>query len=239
MSVLLASIPLWAALLPVGGYLACLGWLHLRCRPIVVPGAWDLTLLSVAVSGLVLAGPLALLQPAVGAAPWTAVMLILAFVLVVAAGILATRPRLVVYNITAEQFRPILAEVVGGLDGTARWAGESVVLPARGIQLLVDGHGLARSVSVVAVGSRTSAEAWAEFTRRLRRALRSLRVRRNPWGAALAAAGLGIVLTAVGWAVVSRPPTPDPAALVIPRQPFSSAPVPEPRHAGPPRSFTA
>ena len=198
MSVLLASIPLWAALLPVGGYLACLGWLHLRCRPIVVPGAWDLTLLATAVSGLVLAGPLALLQPAVGAAPWTAVMLILAFVLVVAAGILATRPRLVVYNITAEQFRPILAEVVGGLDGTARWAGESVVLPARGIQLLVDGHGLA-----------------------------------------LAAAGLGIVLTAVGWAVVSRPPTPDPAALVIPRQPFSSAPVPEPRHAGPPRSFTA
>lgn len=235
MSVMLAAIPLWAAVLPLGCYLAGLGWLHLRRRPIVLPGAWDLTLLAAAVSGLILAGPLALLQPAVGAAAWTTVMLLLVFVIAVAIGILAARPRLVVYNVTVEQLRPILAEVVGGLDPTARWAGESVALPTRGIQLLVDGHGLARSVSVVSVGSRTSAEAWTEFTRRLRTALRGLRVRRNPWGAALTAAGLGIVLIAVGWAVAGRQRSSGPAALAA----VAPAPAPESCHARPRRSLGA
>jgi len=204
MRIALASVPLWAAVLPLGAYLAVLGWLHLRRRPVVVAGAWDLAVLAAAVSGLVLAGPLALVQPTLGTAPWTVVMLVVVFVLVVAAGVLAMRPRLVIYNVTAEQLRPVLAEVVGRLDASARWAGESVVLPARGIQLLVDGHGLARSVSVVAVGRRTSGEAWSEFSRRLRRALRGLPVRRNPWGAALAALGLGIVAAALGWAVAVR-----------------------------------
>jgi hypothetical protein len=212
MRIALASLPLWAAVLPLGGYLAALGWLHLRRRPAVVAGAWDLAVLAAAVSGLVLAGPLALVQPVLGTAPWSVAMLLVVFVLVVAAGVLAMRPRLVIYNITVEQLRPVLAEVVGRLDASARWAGESVMLPARGIQLLVDGHGLARSVSVVAVGRRTSGEAWSEFSRRLRRALRSLPVRRNPWGAALAALGLGIVAAALGWAVAVRPPPAAPQA---------------------------
>lgn len=238
MSVMLAAIPLWAAVLPLGGYLATLGGLHLRRRPIVLAGAWDLALLAVAVSGLVLAGPLALVQPAVGAAAWTTLMLLLVFVLVVAIGILAARPRLVVYNVTVEQLRPILAEVVGGLDASARWAGESVVLPARNLQLLVDGHGPARSVSIVAVGGRTSAEAWAEFSRRLRAAVRGIRVRRNPWGAAFAAAGLGIILLAVGWAVAGRPRPAGRADLAAGvRLPAPLAP--EAAHARPRRSLGA
>ncbi len=216
MGIALASLPLWAAVLPLGGYLAALGWLHLRRRPVVVAGAWDVAVLAAAVSGLVLAGPLALVQPVLGTAPWSVAMLLVVFVLVVAAGVLAMRPRLVIYNVTVEQLRPVLAEVVGRLDASARWAGESVVLPARGIQLLVDGHGLARSVSVVAVGRRTSGEAWSEFSRRLRRALRGLPVRRNPWGAALAALGLGIVAAALGWAVTVR---------LLPAAPRAGGPV--------------
>jgi hypothetical protein len=235
MRISLDSVPLWAAVLPLGGYLAMLGWLHLRRRPVVVAGTWDLTALAVAVLGLVVAGPLALVQPVLGTAPWSVAMLLVVFVLVVAAGVLAMRPRLVIYNVTVEQLRPVLAEVVGRLDASARWAGESVVLPARGIQLLVDGHGLARSVSVVAVGRRTSGEAWSEFSRRLRRALRSLPVRRNPWGAALAAAGLGIVAAALGWAVAVRlpPAAPQAGGLV----PLSVSLTPESPHARARRSL--
>jgi hypothetical protein len=162
-------------------------------------------LLALAVSGLVMAGPLALVQPALGATPWATGMVLLLFTLAVAVGILATRPRLVIYNITVEQLRPILAEVTSGLDPSARWAGESVALPTRGLQVLMDGHGLAKSVSVVAVGSRTSAEAWTEFARRLRHAVSSLRVRRNVWGGMLAAIGLLIVTLAIGWATVVGP----------------------------------
>jgi hypothetical protein len=162
-------------------------------------------LLATAVSGLVMAGPLALVQPALGATPWATVMLLLLFTLAVAVGILATRPRLVIYNITVEQLRPILAEVSSGLDGSARWAGESVALPTRGLQVLMDGHGLSKGVSVVVVGSRTSAESWTEFARRLRHAVGSLRVRRNLWGGTLAAVGIMIVMFAVGWATVVGP----------------------------------
>ncbi len=205
MNVSLAAIPLWAAVLPLGAYLAILGWLHLRRRPALLGGGQDLMLLALAVSGLVMAGPLALVQPALGATPWATGMLLLLFTLAVAVGILATRPRLVIYNITVEQLRPILAEVTNGLDPSARWAGESVALPTRGLQILMDGHGLAKSVSVVAVGSRTSAEAWTEFVRRLRHAVSSLRVRRNVWGGILAAVGLLIVTLAIAWATVVGP----------------------------------
>ncbi len=204
MNVSLAAIPFWVAVLPLGIYVAALGWLHLRRRPTVLGGGQDLILLAAAVSGMVLSGPLALVQPALGAAPWATGMLLALFVLVVASGILVTRPRLVVYNMTVEQLRPVVAEVAIGLDSSARWAGESVALPARGLQVLMDGHGLARSVSVIAVGRRTSAEAWAEFARRIRQAGGTLRVRRNLWGGVLAALGAGIVCGAIGWAMVAR-----------------------------------
>jgi hypothetical protein len=204
MNVSLAAIPLWGAVLPLGGYLAILGWLHLRRVPTPWSGGTDIIFMAAAVSGLVMAGPLAVVQPALGATPWATGMLILLFVLAVAASVLATRPRLVVYNITIEQLRPILAEVASGLDPSARWAGESVALPTRSLQVLVDGRGLAKCVTIVAVGTRTSAEAWAEFGRRMRQAVGSLRVRRNVWGVAFAAAGFGIILFAAGWATAGR-----------------------------------
>jgi hypothetical protein len=228
MGVTLAAVPVWAAFLPLGAYLAVVGWLHLRHRPVVVTGTLDLALLAGGVSGLVLAGPLALLQPAVGTAAWATAMLLGSLVLIVAGGLLATRPRLVIYNVTTEQLRPILAEVVGSLDATARWAGESVVLPARGLQVLVDGRGLARCVSLVAVGRGSSPEAWAEFARRVRRAARTLRVRRNPWGAAAAVGGLLVAAAAIAWAVIGRGQATDRTAVrrAAPSSAFAAPTIP-------------
>jgi len=204
MSFALAAIPAWVALLPLGGYLLVLGWLHLRRRPAAIPGGLDIAALAAGLSGLVLAGPLALLQPAVGTAPWAALMMLGTVVLIVAGGLLATRPRLVIYNITIEQLRPVIAEVVGRLDGSARWAGESVVMPARGLQVLMDGRGLARCVSVVVVGTRASPEAWSEFARRLRRGARGLEVRRDPWGIVFAVVGAGCIAAGLAWAAIGR-----------------------------------
>ena len=199
MSLVLDGLPVWIALLPLGGYLMLLGWLHLRRHPVAVPGGWDLAALAAGLSGLLVAGPLPLLQPAVGMTGWGSLLLVGGLVLIVTAGILATRPRLVVYNVTPEQLRPVLAEVISRLDGSARWAGDSVVLPARGLQILMDGRGVARCVSVVTVGRRTSPEAWGEFARQFRRAIRRLRVRRNPWGAVVAGLGGALAVTATIW----------------------------------------
>lgn len=231
MTLALGGVPLWVALVPLGLYLVLLGWLHLRRRPVSLAGPWDNLLLSVAVAGLVMAGPLALLQPAVGTSVWAASMLVLLFALLVAVGILAARPRVIVYNVNIDQLRPVVAEIAAGIDASARWAGETVALPARGLQLHLDDRGLARSVSIVAVGGRPPAESWAEFSRRLRRAVRRLRVGRSPWGTAFAALG-GAVIASALWLAL-RPPSSDAAPA------RSAAPAPGASHAGPRRSFGA
>jgi hypothetical protein len=230
MTLALGSVPLWAALVPLGLYIVLVGWLHLRRRPVSLAGPWDNLLLAVAVLGLVVAGPLALLQPAVGTSPWAATMLVLLFALLVAIGILAARPRVVVYNVSIDQLRPVVAELATGIDASARWAGETVALPARGLQLHLDGRGLARSVSIVAVGGRPPAESWAEFSRRLRRAVRRLRVSRSPWGAAFVGLG-GAVIACALWLAVSAPSSQASTAR--------SVPAPGASHAGPRRPVGA
>jgi hypothetical protein len=198
MRITLTHTPLWAALVPLAAYLVILGCLHLRRRPVALSGQVDAVLLAAAVSGLVIAGPLALLQPAAGASALTAVALLVGFVLVVAFAMLAARPRVVVYNIGLDQLRPIVSQLVVSLDPSARWAGETAALPARGLQLHLDDRGPARTVSIIAAGGRTSAEAWSEFSRRLRPAIRTVRVRSSPW--AYAFAGCGVALAgAAAW----------------------------------------
>jgi hypothetical protein len=202
MNALLDTLPLWVALLPLAGYLLVLAALHLRRRPCVVSGTWDGILLATALAGLACAGPLALVRPAVGASLWGWLLVLLIFSLVVAVCILAARPRLVIYNISAEQLRPLVAEVVAGLDADARWAGASVALPTRRLQLHLDNAGGMRCSSVIAVGERAAHESWTEFCRRLRQAVARLRVRPSPWAGVFAAAAatlLAIVIRAAIW----------------------------------------
>lgn len=226
-----AAVPLWAALVPLAAYLLGLGAVHLRRRPSTLAGSWDLLLLAAAAAGLVVAGPLALLQPVAGGTAWAAGMLLVAAGLLFAAVLLAARPRLVVYNITPEQLRPIVAEVVTALDPAARWAGETAALPGRGIQVHLDGRGAMRSVSVVALGGRTSAEGWAEFSRRLRQAIRRLRVRRSPWAGVFGGCGCLLVAVAawLAWPAAARLPAPSsPPSRAVPASGASHAPAGRP-----------
>jgi len=198
MNAWLDSLPLWAALLPLGGYLLLIAAAHARRRPTVVSGTWDGILLAAAVAGLAVAGPLALVRPAVGSSLWGWLIVALVFSLVVAVCILAARPRLVIYNVSAEQLRPLVAEVVAALDADARWAGTTVALPARQLQLHLDGGGATRCSSVIAGGERAAHEAWTEFSRRLRQALGRLRVRPSPWAWAFAGTAV-VVLACAAW----------------------------------------
>jgi hypothetical protein len=230
MNTSLAIPSLWIALMPLGWYLLGLAWAHLCRRPVVVSGVFDGVMLAVAVSGLAVVGPLALLMPVTGGSPWSWPVLAFLFALCVAVSVLVARPRMVVYNITVEQFRPLVAEVVSALDPNARWAGESASLPDRGFQLHIEGNGPLRTVTVVNVGERSSAEGWGEFTRRLRRAVRGLRVRRSPWGALFACLGCVLIAGATwlaiapaGWPLATNGNSSQPPAA-----PPSSAPTAAP-----------
>ncbi len=214
MNALFDSIPLGAAFFPLGVYLVALGWVHLRGRPFAIAGVWDGILLGASLLGLVMVGPIALVRPVVGASAWSWPILLLVFILVVALCVLVSRPRLVVYNISVEQLRPLVAEAAAALDPQARWAGETVALPARGLQVHLDGDGVLRTVSLIGIGRRSAYEAWSEFSRRVRQASRRLRVKPSPWGGVFAGIGAVLVLVAV-WSSL--------AALVAPS---GAAPVP-------------
>jgi len=225
MNTLFDSLPLGAAFLPLGIYLLALGWVHLRRRPLAIAGVWDGILLGASLLGLVTVGPIALVRPAAGGSSWSWPMLILGFCLVVALCVLVSRPRLIVYNISVEQIRPLVAQVASDLDPQARWAGETVALPTRGLQVHLDGDGSLRTVSLIGVGRRSAHEGWSEFSRRVRQASRRLPVRASPWGGVFAGIGAVLVLLA-SWSIA--------AALYDLRAPLEPAiaPAPQAVHVG-------
>lgn len=216
-----SSIHLWVVLLTPGLYLLCVGLFHLRQRPVAVSGGLDLALLAAATAGPMIAGPLDILQPAGTVWPWRLVVPVVSFAFLTAIALLATRPRLVVYNVSLDRLRPVVAEIAARLDPEARWAGETVALPGRGVQVHLEGRGGMRSMSLVAIGAKTSPEGWADVTRRVRHAVRRVRVRRSPWAAAFIGCGC-LLLAASGWLVVAgafraaAAPAPEPPATVQP-----------------------
>jgi hypothetical protein len=197
------SIPLWSVALPLGCYLTLLGLVHLRRRPLAVSGAVDAVCLAAGLSGCVAAGLSGLAFAGPPLWGWNAMgggwaVLGAVAVLLLALAILISRPRLVVYNATVEQLRPAVAEVVLALDPSARWAGETVAMPSRGLQVHIDGGSAMRNVTLVALGKRPSPEGWSEFTRRLRGSVGLLRVSSSPWSGLFLLGGI-MALAAATW----------------------------------------
>ncbi len=67
--------------------------------------------------------------------------------------ILLSRPRLVIYNLRIDQFRPLMSEIALKLDDQARWAGDSLVLPKLGVQLHIDDFPMLRNITLKSVGA--------------------------------------------------------------------------------------
>lgn len=178
---------------PVALYLIALGARNLRRRPTLVTGGRDFIGLAAAVSGMVIVGPMELFFPHMAAArygAWTWLMLFSLYGLLVVLVVLVQRPRLVIYNISVEQLRPTLADVVERLDADVRWAGDSLALPNLGIQLHIDPFPAMRNVSLVASGGLQSHVGWRKLEWALREAIRGLHGSWNPRGLSLAGTGL-------------------------------------------------
>ena len=125
------------ALGPLCVYLVLIGWLNLSKRPFVTSGARDILALSLALSGLVAIGPIELFMPEraaalMGAKIW--LPLIMLYMLVASLISMVMKPRIVVYNVSSDEIRPIVGGVVSELDQDARWAGDSVFMPNMQIQ---------------------------------------------------------------------------------------------------------
>lgn len=193
------------ALGPVAIYLLVLGTINLSRRPCLVSGVRDTAALALAVAGLVMVGPAQLLFPLaasirLGVFVW--VLLFSIYLLAVVLVLLMVRPRLVIYNVSTDELRPILAEVVSKLDAEARWAQDSLALPTLGVQLHLESLGWLRNVSLVSSGPVQNYQGWRRLELALGAALARVEVPRNVRAASLVSAGL--ILAAFLVLTVSR-----------------------------------
>ncbi len=188
------------ALGPVAIYLLLLGAINLSRRPLLVSGGRDIAALALTVSGMLIIGPFELFLPwssVVRYGPYVWVLVMSFYMLCVTMGVLMVRPRLVIYNISADKLRPVLADAVTRLDSDARWAGDSLVLPNLGVQLSVDNVRAWRNVSLRSAGSQQNLQGWRRLERVLASALSHEEVSRNFRGLLLFFAGL-LILAGLG-----------------------------------------
>ena len=182
---------------PVALYLLVLGAVNLYQRPLAVSGVRDTAALGLAAGGLALIGPMQLFFPTVasiGMGAWVWALLAALYALGIVFLALLFRPRLIIYNITPSELRPVLAEVAGALDENARWAGDSLHLPALGVQLHIESFALLRNVSLVSSGPHQDHLGWRRLELALAAALGRLEVPRNRGAVVLVAAGLILVV---------------------------------------------
>jgi hypothetical protein len=197
---------LYLALGPVAIYLLLLGAVNLSRRPLLVSGGRDAAALALAVSGMVVVGPIELFAPlgAAQAGPYVWLLLLALYVLCATLILLLLRPRLVIYNISVDKLRPVLATLVEQLDSDARWAGDGLVLPGLGVQLYVDGFGLFRGASLISAGGHQSHSGWRRLEKALGHALTREEVTRNPGGLTLMVVAM-LIVAAILFTIVENP----------------------------------
>ncbi|MEX2026239.1 MAG: hypothetical protein WEH44_03045, partial [Pirellulaceae bacterium] len=187
---------------PLVVYLLILGTINLGRRPLVTNGARDTAALGIAISGFVAAGPMELFLPETTAAllgGWIWALLMTFYLLCLLLVVLMMRPRLVIYNATVEQIRPVLADVVARLDEQARWAGESLVMPNLGVQLHVDALAVLKNVQLVSTGPMQNIGGWRRLEDELARELLQAKGSPNPYGISLITVALLLGAMVLYW----------------------------------------
>jgi len=180
------------ALGPLATYLMVLGSVNLSARPVLVSGGRDAAALALAMIGLVAAGPMELFlveEAAVLYGAWVWGIMLIAYGLFVSLLILMLRPRLVIYNISFDQVRPLVSDVVSRLDRDARWAGESVVMPQLGVQLHIEAAPIMKNIQLISSGPQQNLHGWRQLEIELRTALRRARTLPNAHGGILLVCG--------------------------------------------------
>lgn len=190
------------AVAPLAVYLLLLGIMNLRGRPFVTTGARDAAALAIGLAGFVFAGPMELFFPEGAASrfgPWVWVMLLVLYGLGVSLAVLLMRSRIVIYNITLEQLRPILTSVAMKLDKRSRWTGDSLLLPDRKVHLHVEPVESLRNIQLTAGGSQQSYEGWHLLEVELSKALKKLYSGPNMIGIPMLLGSAVLALTAALW----------------------------------------
>ncbi len=190
------------AVAPLAVYLLMVGFLNLRRKSFVTTGARDAAALGIGVMGFVVAGPMELFFPE-GAASrfgaWVWLLLIVFYGLCVSLVVLLMRPRLVIYNISMEELRPILTKVALRLDSKSRWIGNSLLCPGLNVHLHAEPIQWLRNVQLSAGGSQQSFEGWRALELELQQDLKLVTVRPNLIGIPMLILSACFAIGAAAW----------------------------------------
>jgi hypothetical protein len=195
------------AAIPLAVYLLVIALLNLRQRPFVTTGSRDLATLAVGILGLMVIGPFELFLPEAAAirfGPLVWIVLLVFYGLCVSMVVLLMRPRLVIYNSTIEQLRPIISEISQSMDQKSRWTGDSLVIPSRRIHFHLESVEWMNNVQIISSGTKQSYEGWRELEKRLSDSVQTVKLRPNVFGVAFATAGAILMLAAIVWLIVDR-----------------------------------
>jgi hypothetical protein len=170
---------------PVAIYFFVLAALNRSPHPRVVTGPQDGLALALALFGLVVVGPMELFFPVAASMLWGGyvwLMLGLLYALVVLFLLITLSPRLIIYNVTYQRLRPLLAELAPSLDAEARWAGNSLSLPGLGVQFYIDEVPRMSNVSLIATGGGQDPQGWHRLSEALQERLGEVEApRRKTW----------------------------------------------------------
>ena len=100
---------------------------------------------------------------------------------------------------TPDHLRPFLADLAARMDESARWAGDSLVMPQYGVQLHLEAFAPTRTVTLKPNGIEQSISGWQRLDTELSQVLRDAPVSPNPLGYVQITAGLLILSAALGW----------------------------------------
>lgn len=192
---------------PLAVYTLMLAILNLSLRPFLTTGARDIAALGIGVSGLVIAGPMELFFPEGAAArfgPYVWILLIVFYGLCVSLTVLLMRPRLVIYNITIEQLRPLLSEIATGCDSNSRWIGDSLLIPSLGVHFQLESVDWLKNVQLVASGNQQSFEGWAKIEAELKASLKNLKVRPSMLGFFMIGISLCLAVSCGAWMLLDK-----------------------------------
>lgn len=195
------------AVVPLAVYLLLIGLLNLRRRPFVTSGARDAAAVGIGIAGLVMAGPMELFMPQAAAAQYGSlvwVMMLSFYGLMVSLTVLLMRVRIVAYNVTAEQIRPILTRIALKFDKSSRWSGDGLLIPAKDIHLHLEPSLWNRSVQLTASGVVQGYEGWNELESELKTAVATIDVRPSLFGVGLLAGSLSLATYTLYWMLTDQ-----------------------------------
>ena len=189
--------------IPLAAYFFLIGIVNLHRRPFLTTGARDAGAIGIAISGLVVVGPMGLFFPDQAAGHFGSyvwLLLLTFYGLCVSLAVLLMRPRLIVYNLNPQKLRPILASIAIKLDSKTRWNGDSLLMPQLGVHLLLDGNPWTCHSQLVSIGKQQQVESWRLLEKELRHELRAIRGDTVVLGVSLVLMSLVLAAGATWWA---------------------------------------